>query len=801
MKKIRFNNDWIFSKQGVAGKKSVTLPHDAMIHEQRSAGEPSGSACAFFPGGVYVYEKNWSLPADWNEGYAALEFEGVYRNTVVTVNGIQAGTRPYGYIPFTVRIDPYLKAGEDNLIVVTADNSQMPNSRYYTGSGIYRPVTLITGNKTHFAWRGVRISTISWNPAKIRVDMDIETEADAESGSLQAEIFILDPDQACVCTGTAEIGSGKYSASFDIPDARLWSDQTPDLYTCRAVLKNGEEVLDEVTETFGIRKVEWNPQGLFVNGKETLLRGGCLHHDSGLLGAATYDEAEDRRVRMLKEAGFNAIRSSHNPAAGALLKACDKYGMYVMDETWDMWYHLKTKHDYASSFTDWYRQDITDMVAHDFNHPSVIMYSIGNEVSEPAHEKGQILAKEMTDLFHSLDPNRAVSGGINLMILTRSAKGSDIYGDEGRDNQDKQKKMSGMNSTMFNMITMMVGTGMNKAANGKKADLITTPVLDTLDIAGYNYASGRYPLEGKAHPQRVIFGSETFPQDIWKNWSMVKKYPYLVGDFMWTAWDYLGEVGIGGWAYTPDGKGFEKPYPWISADAGALDLLGNPTGEIFLAQAAWGLLKDPVISVRPVNHPGVQPARSVWRGTNSIPSWSWQGCEGNQAVVEIYASEGSVALGLDGRKLGQKKIKNGKAIFKVKYRPGTLQVVHYNTAGEKDGQACLRSAKDALSIVLAPEKQTLTAGEIVFIPVTLEDAAHSVESNADRRLDITLENGELLAFGSANPRTEELYDSGSFTTYYGRALAVVRAVGEGTLTVRVTDGKQEAKAEIPVKDH
>ena len=163
------------------------------------------------------------------------------------------------------------------------------------------------------------------------------------------------------------------------------------------------------------------------------------------------------------------------------------------------------------------------------------------------------------------------------------------------------------------MITMMVGTGMNKAANGKKADLITTPVLDTLDIAGYNYASGRYPLEGKAHPQRVIFGSETFPQDIWKNWSMVKKYPYLVGDFMWTAWDYLGEVGIGGWAYTPDGKGFEKPYPWISADAGALDLLGNPTGEIFLAQAAWGLLKDPVISVRPVNHPGVQPARSVWR--------------------------------------------------------------------------------------------------------------------------------------------------------------------------------------------
>lgn len=780
-----FNHNWSFWKAGSSDQQLVTLPHDAMIHELRDPNGAGGSAHGFFPGGVYVYEKTFTAPAEWENQTVMIEFEGVYRNAVVAVNGKKAAEQAYGYVPFCLCLDGLLHYGAENTLTVTVDNSRLPNSRWYTGSGIYRPVNLIVGNKTHIQWQGVRVSTVSWQPARILVDTQ------ATGGTVTVEI--LDADKV--------VASGQgASVELDIPDAKLWSDETPYLYTCHVTLSEQGKIVDEVTERFGIRKVEWSPKGLFVNGKETLLRGGCYHHDNGILGAATFDKSEERRVRILKEAGFNALRSSHNPTSRAMLEACDKYGMYLMDETWDMWYSHKSKFDYADDFGKNWREDIRRMVERDFNHPSVILYSIGNEVSEPAQEKGVKLAKEMVAYLHSLDGNRAVTGGINLMIISRSAQGKGIYKEEGgRDDGGKQNAMGGMSSTMFNLITSIVGTGMNKAANGKKADARTSPVLDALDIAGYNYASGRYPLEGKAHPDRVVFGSETFPQDIWKNWRMVKKYPYLVGDFMWTAWDYLGEAGIGAWAYTPDGKAFDKPYPWILADVGALDILGHPNGELFLAQAAWGLLQKPAIAVQPVNHPGVKPAKSVWRGTNALPSWSWQGCEGNRAIVEVYTEAATVELLLNGKSLGKKRVKGGKVVFKTKYHPGTLTAVAYAADGQELCRNELKSASGPLRLAAEPEETAVKAGDIVYIPVTLVGENGEVERNADCKLTAAVENGELLAFGSANPRTEERYDSGSFTTYYGCALAVVRAGQAGTVTLTVTGENRTAKAVIRVE--
>ncbi|RJW28135.1 glycoside hydrolase family 2 TIM barrel-domain containing protein [Ruthenibacterium lactatiformans] len=780
-----FNQNWKFRKQGSEETQTVTLPHDAMIHERREPNGAGGSAHGFFPGGIYVYEKNFTAPAEWADKTVFIEFEGVYRNSVVSINGKSVGGRAYGYVPFRICADALLNYGGENTITVTVDNSQLPNSRWYTGSGIYRPVNLIVGNKTHIEWQGVRVSTISYQPARIKVE--------TESNGGEAVVEILDGDKV--------VASGQgASLELDIPDAKLWSDETPYLYTCHVTLAEHGQVVDEVTQRFGIRKVEWNSKGLFINGKETLLRGGCYHHDNGILGAATFDKSEERRVRIMKEAGFNALRSSHNPTSRAMLEACDKYGMYLMDETWDMWYSHKNKFDYASNFEKNWREDIRSMIERDFNHPSVILYSIGNEVSEPAQEKGVQLAKEMVEYIHSLDRNRAVTGGINLMIISRSAKGKGIYREDGgRDDSGKQNAMGGMNSTMFNMITSMVGPGMNKGANGKKADAVTSPVLDALDIAGYNYASGRYPLEGKAHPDRVIFGSETFPQDIYKNWQMVKKYPYLVGDFMWTAWDYLGEAGIGAWSYTPDGKAFDKPYPWLLADVGALDLLGNPNGELFLAQAAWGLLKKPAIAVQPVNHPGIKPAKSVWRGTNALPSWSWQGCEGNKAIVEVYADATTVELLLNGKSLGKKKIKDCKAIFKTKYAPGTLTAVAYDAGGQELSRNELKSAIGSIRLVAEPEETAVKAGDIVYIPISLVGQNGVLERNADCKLTAAVENGELLAFGSANPRTEERYDSGNFTTYYGCAMAIVRAGQAGTVTLSVKNENQTATAAIEVK--
>ena len=756
MKRISFNDHW------TCNGLSVTLPYDAMLHEKRDPHALCGSAGAFFPGGSYVYEKTFELP---EAEHVLIHFEGVYKNAKVFINDQEAGGAAYGYIPFFVNADEYLADGE-NTIRVECEATDQPDSRWYSGAGIYRPVWMWTGPANSIEPESVRISTVSSSPAVIRVQSPKSVKVEVEGISGEGTDFEL-----------------------TIPGAKLWNEDSPNLYTAK--VSNG---VDSEEITFGIRRVEWSNQGLFINGKETLLRGGCLHHDNGVLGAATYDESEYRRVKLLKDAGFNAIRSAHNPCSRAMLEACDELGMYMMDETWDMWYYHKTKHDYASQWRENHLSDLAAMVSRDFNHPSVILYSIGNEVSEPAKPEGVKAAKEMVEYLHKADPTRPVTAGMNLMILTRSAKGNAIYDENGEGRDDSsEKKMSGMNSTMFNMIASMVGTGMNKGANSKKADAVTTPVLDALDIAGYNYASGRYPLEGKAHPNRVIYGSETFPQDIAKNWAMVRKCPYLVGDFMWTAIDYLGEAGIGAWAYTPDGKGFNKPYPWLLADAGAMDILGDPTGELFHAAAVWGKLDKPVICVQPVNHPGVKPAKAVWRGTNAIPSWSWSGCEGNKAIVEVYTDAPTAELKINGRTVGTKKVKDCKATFKVKYEPGTITA----TAGGKT--VTLNSAGDA-GIVIRPEKSEAKPGEVVYVPVSIADKNGIVESNEDRKLSVTVEGGELLGFGSANPRTEERFDAGEYTTYYGRALAVVRAGKVGDLRIHVTDGTSETTGTITVTE-
>ena len=764
MKKISFNDKW------TCNGKPVTLPHDAQISEKRGE-DISNGGHGYFPGGIYTYEKNFAAPDEWKGKTVIAEFEGVYKNATVSLNGKDLCFHPYGYTGFFAELEG-LNFDEDNTLTVVADNSQLPNSRWYSGSGIYRPVWLYICEKEGLRPESVKISTVSIDPAVVKVESPIPVKAEISGATGEGDSFEL-----------------------TIPNAKLWSDETPYLYTARVSAGAG----DTLEIPFGIRQITWSNRGLFINGKETLLRGGCVHHDSGILGAATYAESEERRVRILKENGFNAIRSSHNPASKAMLDACDKYGMYVMDETFDMWYNRKNPHDYGADFEEWWEKDTAAMVSKDFNHPSVIMYSIGNEVGEPAEAKGLEYGRKMVDLCHKMDASRPVTCGANLMIMSQYAKGSGIYKDgEQKTSGGKKKKEGGNASLAFNIIASVVGPGMNKAGNSKKVDKLTTPFLDSLDIAGYNYGSGRYPLEAKAHPNRVIFGSETFPQDIWKNWQMVRKYPYLVGDFMWTSWDYLGEAGLGAWSYT-GGMPFNRPYPWILGGAGVIDILGIPDGSCKYASTVWGLEGNPVIAVRPANHPGVRPSRSVWRGTNAIMSWSWAGCDGNKTTVEVYSDQDKVELLINGKSAGRKKVKECKAFFKIRYSAGTVTAVAYDASGRETGRSELRSADDQFRIAVRPEKTEVSSGEIVYIPVNIEDSNGVVESNADRRITVEVQGGELLAYGSANPCTEEQYHTGSFTTYYGRSLAVVRAGDSGTMKVTATDGSMEDVAEIIVK--
>lgn len=782
--KLQFSDGWEYSYNDNLHYAPVIVPHDAMIECARSASARSGGACAYFEGGKYFYKKEFDVPSEWMAKEIFLEFEGVYRKAKVYINGIFAYEWANGYTGFHFSCNDFLKFGGSNVIEVVADNSEQPNSRWYTGGGIYRPVWLHVKNKAHLELFGTHVETVGIDPPTVNLS------AKHTGGELN---FTVKDGEKVIATRAGE-------GELVLPAAKLWSAEEPNLYTLYVTLSQNGEIVDEESIPFGIRKLEWSSNGFFVNGNNTLFRGGCVHHDNGILGACAFAEAEERKVRKIKEAGFNAVRFSHNPCSNAFAAACDQYGLYLIDEFSDMWYMRKKKFDYALDFEAWHERDLRSMVEKDFNHPSIVMYSIGNEVSEPCEEKGVETARSMVSLLHSLDSTRAVTAGINLFIINNAKKGKGQYSEEKveADAAPKQQAEKPTSSTLFNMIATHVGPSMNKMANSAEVDAVASPVLDLLDIAGYNYASGRYPLEGKKHPKRIIFGSETFPQDIYKNWEAVKKYPYLLGDFMWTAWDYLGEVGIGGWCYeTQYGLTFEKPYPWIIADAGAIDLIGTVGVEAKYASTVWGLEEKPFIGVRPVNQNSKKLVKSVWRGTNAIASWAWKDCEGQTAEIEVYSSACFVELYLNGKKIGRKKVKECKAFFKTKYCAGSLLAVALNNKKEIVGKSELQSAQSELSVGISCEKQSAKAGEVLFFEVCLCDKSGTVESNADTYLTARVEGGTLLAFGSAQQKSEEKYSSEKVKTYYGRALLAVKCKESGKVNVRI-DGQHVVGTDVSV---
>ena len=776
MKKTSFNDGWMYKNSKMSDCIAVTLPHDAQIHDKRSADAEGGSGHGYFVGDVYTYIKKFTAPIEWENMHVELLFEGVYKDAVVSINDREVKKHAYGYTPFSVDLDGLLKYGEENEIKVTADNSRLPNSRWYTGGGIYRPVFIKTSSKSYIKTDGIKINTISINEPTVHIETDyIQNEE-----GIEVIIEIYDNEQF---VGSA---SGNH-ADITIANAKLWSAENPHLYKAVIKLVKNNITLDTEETLFGVREIKYSTKGLFVNGDEVLLRGGCIHHDNGILGAACFDESEDRRVRIMKKNGFNAIRMSHNPASRALLEACDRQGMYLMDEAFDMWFNRKNTYDYGVNFDECWKDDIKAMVSNDYNHPSVVMYSIGNELSEPITSRGSAIADEMIELIRNMDLSRPVTCGVNLMVMSRAAKGNGIYQD-GKQNTGSKKQESDNGevkngSLIFNMMASFIGPNMNKAGNSKKVDSLTSPFCDKLDIVGYNYGSGRYPLDEKEHPDRVLVGSETFPQDIYKNWEMVKKYPYLIGDFMWTAWDYLGEAGIGAWSYT-GGMAFNRPYPWLLAGAGVIDILGNPDMSAKYASTVWGFEQKPVIGVKPVNYPGIRVSRSTWRGTNALPSWSWRGCDGNKAEVEVYSTADSIELFINGNSIGRKKVKDYKVIFKTKYQSGKITAIGYDVAGNQVADSSLESAIGCISVKTVWESERLAIGDIAYIDVSLVGENGVVECNNDKLLKCQVKKDcELLGFGSANPCTTESYVSGEFTTYHGKALAVVRVTGDNPIII------------------
>ncbi len=823
MQDFDFNRDWYFQKIGPEGGPGVgkepipvTLPHDAMLHDERDPKSPGGAAGAFFVPGCYQYTKTFRAPAEWEGKHVELYFGGVYKNASVYLNEQLIKKHSYGYTPFTVNLDEALKAGEENTLRVVADNSKLPNTRWYSGAGIYRNVTLRLGNKTHLASHPLKIKVVNYKPAKIYFETRFvdglktgikeaeikETEiketgikeggikeTGSKEGALQKEVKvkleILDQGRR-VAAGEGE------KCTLKIPAVKNWSAENPYLYTVKVYLEQDGHVVDEYETEFGVRGIEWSSAGLHINGRETKLRGGCIHHDNGLLGACSYYEAEERRLSKMKALGFNAVRIAHNPASDELLKAADKVGMYVMDETFDMWYIQKNAYDYALDFEANWKDDVKAMVVRDQTHPSVIMYSVGNELSEPAKKQGQDKAQEMMDFIWDLDNSRPVTAGLNIDILTAAKYGMNTYSDNGfMTGSDKSnnlvenvtQKITG--SLLFNTLYQKVGFAMNIVAMLPVVDSAIKPICDILHISGYNYGSFRYTMDLKKYPARIIVGSETLPPDIYKNWSKVEKHHNLIGDFMWAGWDYMGEAGVGTWNYEGINL-LNAGYPWILAGSGVFDINGNPDGSAFYASTVWGKSKQPLIAVQPVNHPGESIAKSAWRGTNARPTWSWKNCDGNTAVVEVYADATMIELILNGKSVGFKKTFAKKATFRVPYAPGTLEAVAYNLQNQEVGRSKLTSAQGELHVALLPEVTEAAMGDLIYVPLEVQDANGVLEANADVTVSVEVEGGQLLGLGNASPKNAEPYTGSTCTTYYGQAMAIVRAGASENVTVKVT---------------
>ena len=773
--------------------KTVTLPHDAMLAEPRTALSAGGTNTGWYEGHDYEYRRTLTVPENELADTHILEFEGVYHNAEVWLNGQKAAFRPYGYTNFYVDCAPYLHAGENELRVI-ARNADQPNSRWYSGAGIYRPVQLWTARSAHIALNGVKIRTLSLDPAVVEVR--VKTTA---PGTVRLTVDDLPVVQ--------QESDGEAVFTLTLDNARLWTPETPNLYTCRVSFAD-----DEVTETFGVRKVEWGTDGFLLNGKRYIIQGACIHHDNGLLGAVCDPDAVARKVRLLKENGYNAIRSAHNPCSKALLAECDRQGMLVMDEYIDHWYIHKTEHDYVDYFDDWWHQDLTDMVEKDYNHPCVVLYSTGNEVSETAQKRGIALTKEMTDFLHGLDDSRPVTCGVNIFFNFLSSIGFGVYSDEkakkeaeraekAKQRGEKAARKKAVGSQFFNNLAGLLGDEfMKRGATLHGCDVKTRDAFANMDIAGYNYGIYRYKHDLKKYPQRLILGSETFCNDAYKFRELAKQEPRLVGDFVWAGMDYLGEVMVGSWEYADYAETFDGGPGWVSAGSGRIDLTGKPLGEALYTRVALEADNGPYIAVCPVNHTGDRHSPSAWKMTNAMPSWSWTGCEGRKANVEVYARAARVELVLNGHTVGSKTLKNDcLARFSIPYESGTLEAVSYDAADHEIGRCKLQSAGGTTRLTLDAEEPTAKPGHLCYVRLRYTDENGITKPLVRGNIQVQVRGGTLVGLGSACPFNKHSYLDNETDTYYGEALAIVRMGDSDAMTIAASDSEYSAELTVPAQ--
>jgi beta-galactosidase len=760
-----FNQGWRFHKGDIPGAESpgfddrtwrvVDLPHDWSIESDTPGSAPfdkdmpDGRSAGYLHGGTGWYRNEFTLKDEHSGGGSDILFDGVQQESDVWINGHYLGLQPHGYIAFSYDLTPYLNLpGERNLIAVRAVNPER-NTRWYAGSGIYRDVRLRLHAAVHIPLWGVRVDTIRLSKERALLQIRVEVRNTLKSPQQVSLVLKLtgpgDSSQsfALADLSLAPDSTEQVSEEVSVASPRLWSPDAPLLYAAEIELQQGGLGVDSWRDTIGIRAISWSAeQGLLLNGEPIKLKGGCMHHDNGLLGAAAFADAEYRRVATMKRNGYNAIRTSHNPPSSAFLNACDRLGMIVMDEFTDMWEIPKKPNGYSRYFVAHWEKDLRAMIARDYNHPSVVIWSIGNEIPERIMPAGLEIGRKMAEAIREIDSRRPITNAIQS------------FGDYDDTHPDWDA---------------------------------SAPAFALLDIAGYNYTWSKYESDHVKYPSRIMVETESNPDLAYETWRQVEKHPYVIGDFVWTGMDHLGESGLGDNRYIakeeapPDRITIARPWPtWVNW-CGDIDILGNKKPQSYYRDVVWGQSKLEIAVHAPVPA-GKREITSYYGWPEELASWNWSGNEGTPLEVKLYSRAERVRLELNGEVIGEKSIDPAAGItasFAVPWRAGVLRASAFSN-GQVIATRTLKTTGPATSLALLPEVSCVVAARerLIYIPVEIRDRAGSLVPNAGHSLELALTGPvELMAFGSANPDIAPPLKDVHANAFRGRALVILRSTG------------------------
>jgi beta-galactosidase len=767
---ILFDDNWKFHRGDTINAeqinfsdenwRKVDLPHDWSIEDLPGTNSPfspdaiNAVSVGFTTGGIGWYRKTFTLPLNRENKKVIIQFEGVYMNADVWLNGEHLGNHPYGYTSFYYDITDKVKWNGKNILAVQVKNVGA-TSRWYAGSGINRHVWLLATEPVHIVQWGTFITTsgVSSASATINIKTKVQNETGASSTiTLVNKILNAKGTEVARTTSKQNIATRneyEFNDNAKVQSPVLWSTEDPDLYQVISEVYVGGKLSDQVKTKFGIRKISFDvTNGFMLNGKPVKLKGGCFHIDNGPLGARSFDRAEVRRVELMKASGFNAIRCSHNPPAPAFLNACDSLGMLVIDEAFDMWGEPKNAQDYHLYFKDWWQRDLQSMLLRDRNHPSIIMWSIGNEI--PGMDKPEVAdtAKILSDYVHSIDSTRPVTAAVNSISDKKDA------------------------------------------------------FFSALDICGYNYGVNKYESDHERKPQRIIFATESYALTQFDYWMGVLDHPWVIGDFIWTGFDYIGEASIGWRGYLQE-KNF---YPWNLAWCGDIDICGWKRPQSFYRDALWkkdqlSVFVKPLQSSFPIN-----PKKedwSIWNWDDVVADWNWKGYEDSIFEINVYSSCDEVELFLNGRSLGRKQTNRSTkfmAIYAVPYTAGELKAVGYSN-GKQVNTSILKTADEPTQIKLSADRNIIKADneDLTYVSVELHDAKGLRNPKADDLIHFSIEGeGTIVGVGNSNPISLESYQSPQRKAWEGKCLVVIKSTHHpGKIVLKVTSEKLQP-AEITI---